>query len=53
MTKMLADERVNILSTSPDRVGVSRFSFEMGNPEHLGEVLRPCGASRAYTTATA
>lgn len=40
MTKVLADERVNILSTSPDRVGVSRFSFEMGDPKHLGHVLK-------------
>ncbi|WP_232663579.1 RelA/SpoT family protein [Pseudonocardia sp. TRM90224] len=44
ITKVLADEKVNILSasvtTSHDRVAVSRFSFEMGDPKHLGHVLR-------------
>jgi len=44
VTKILADEKVNILSasvtTSRDRVAVSRFSFEMGDPKHLGHVLR-------------
>ncbi|GAB2752931.1 bifunctional (p)ppGpp synthetase/guanosine-3',5'-bis(diphosphate) 3'-pyrophosphohydrolase [Salinifilum aidingensis] len=44
VTKVLADERVNILSasvtTSNDRVAVSRFSFEMGDPKHLGHVLK-------------
>jgi GTP diphosphokinase / guanosine-3',5'-bis(diphosphate) 3'-diphosphatase len=44
VTKVLADEKVNILSasvtTSRDRVAVSRFSFEMGDPKHLGHVLR-------------
>jgi GTP pyrophosphokinase len=44
ITKVLADERVNILSasvnTSRDRVAVSRFSFEMGDPKHLGHVLK-------------
>jgi GTP pyrophosphokinase len=44
ITKVLADEKVNILSasvtTSRDRVAVSRFSFEMGDPKHLGHVLR-------------
>ncbi|WP_018159550.1 RelA/SpoT family protein [Smaragdicoccus niigatensis] len=43
VTKALADERVNILSasvtTSGDRVAVSRFTFEMGDPKHLGHVL--------------
>ncbi|MDT7708698.1 MAG: diphosphokinase / guanosine-3,5-bis(diphosphate) 3-diphosphatase [Pseudonocardiales bacterium] len=43
ITKVLADEKVNILSasvaTSRDRVAVSRFSFEMGDPKHLGHVL--------------
>jgi guanosine-3',5'-bis(diphosphate) 3'-pyrophosphohydrolase len=43
ITKVLADEKVNILSasvaTSHDRVAVSRFSFEMGDPKHLGHVL--------------
>jgi GTP diphosphokinase / guanosine-3',5'-bis(diphosphate) 3'-diphosphatase len=44
VTKVLADGRVNILSasvtTTRDRVAVSRFSFEMGDPKHLGHVLR-------------
>jgi guanosine-3',5'-bis(diphosphate) 3'-pyrophosphohydrolase len=44
VTKVLADERVNILSasvtTSRDRVAVSRFLFEMGDPKHLGHVLK-------------
>ncbi len=44
VTKVLADEKVNILSasvtTSRDRVAVSRFTFEMGDPKHLGHVLR-------------
>ncbi|BBX07433.1 RelA/SpoT family protein [Mycolicibacterium aichiense] len=43
VTRVLADERVNILSasvtTSNDRVAVSRFTFEMGDPKHLGHVL--------------
>ncbi len=37
VTKVLADERVNILSasvtTSRDRVAVSKFTFEMGDPQ--------------------
>jgi GTP pyrophosphokinase len=44
VTKVLADEKVNILSasvtTSRDRVAVSRFTFEMGDPTHLGHVLK-------------
>ncbi|MDT5214849.1 MAG: diphosphokinase / guanosine-3,5-bis(diphosphate) 3-diphosphatase [Mycobacterium sp.] len=43
VTRVLADEKVNILSasvtTSNDRVAISRFSFEMGDPKHLGHVL--------------
>ena len=43
VTRVLADEKVNILSaqvtTSDDRVAVSRFTFEMGDPKHLGHVL--------------
>ncbi|NMN93633.1 RelA/SpoT family protein [Antrihabitans stalactiti] len=43
VTKVLADERVNILSasvtTSGDRVAISKFTFEMGDPKHLGHVL--------------
>jgi GTP pyrophosphokinase len=44
VTKVLADEKVNILSasvtTSRDRVAVSRFAFEIGDPTNLGHVLR-------------
>ena len=44
VTKALADERVNILSasvqTSRDRVAISRFTFELADPTHLGQVLR-------------
>ncbi|MGB3302264.1 RelA/SpoT family protein [Gordonia sp. (in: high G+C Gram-positive bacteria)] len=43
VTRVLADERVNILSatltTNRDRVAVSKFTFEMGDPKHLGHVL--------------
>ncbi|MEB3031006.1 RelA/SpoT family protein [Mycolicibacter sp. MYC340] len=43
VTKVLADEKVNILSasvtTSRDRVAISRFTFEMGDPKHLGHLL--------------
>ena len=44
VTRVLSDQHVNILSasvtTSRDRVALSRFSFEMGDPKHLGDVLR-------------
>ncbi len=44
VTRVLSDQHVNILSasvtTTRDRVAVSRFAFEMGAPEHLGHVLR-------------
>ncbi len=44
VTRVLSDERVNILSasvtTTRDRVAVSRFTFEMGEPKHLGHLLR-------------
>ncbi len=44
VTRILSDQHVNILSasvtTSRDRVAISRFSFEMGDPKHLGDVLR-------------
>jgi GTP pyrophosphokinase len=44
VTNVLADQKVNILSasvtTSRDRVAVSRFAFEMGDPKHLGHLLR-------------
>jgi len=44
VTRVLSDQHVNILSasvqTTRDRVALSRFSFEMGDPKHLGDVLR-------------
>jgi len=44
VTRVLSDQHVDILSasvtTTRDRVAVSRFTFEMGSPEHLGHVLR-------------
>jgi GTP pyrophosphokinase len=44
VTRVLSDQHVNILSasvaTNRDRVAVSRFSFEMGDPKHLGHVLK-------------
>jgi GTP pyrophosphokinase len=43
VTRALSDERVNILSatvtTTRDRVAVSRFTFEMADPKHLGHLL--------------
>ena len=44
VTRVLSDQHVNILSasvvTGRDRVAISRFTFEMGDPKHLGHVLR-------------
>lgn len=44
VTRTLSDSHVNILSatatTTRDRVGVSRFTFEMGDTTHLGAVLK-------------
>ena len=43
VTRMLSDAHVNILSasvtTTRDRVAVSRFTFEMADPKHLGHLL--------------
>ena len=43
VTRVLSDQHVNILSasvtTTRDRVAVSRFTFEMGDPKHLGHVI--------------
>ncbi len=43
VTRVLSDNHVNILSanvsTSRDRVAISRFTFEMGDPGHLDHVL--------------
>jgi GTP pyrophosphokinase len=44
VTRTLSDQHVNILSatvtTTRDRVAFSRFTFEMGDPKHLGHILR-------------
>jgi guanosine-3',5'-bis(diphosphate) 3'-pyrophosphohydrolase len=44
VTRSISDQHVNILSasvaTTRDRVAVSRFTFEMADPKHLGHVLR-------------
>ncbi|MBM6621352.1 bifunctional (p)ppGpp synthetase/guanosine-3',5'-bis(diphosphate) 3'-pyrophosphohydrolase [Micrococcaceae bacterium RIT802] len=43
VTKVLSDNQVNILSasvvTGRDRVAISRFSFEMGDPKYLNHIL--------------
>ena len=43
VTRVLSDHHVNILSasvsTSRDRVALSRFVFEMAEPSHLASVL--------------
>ncbi|MGZ4633491.1 MAG: RelA/SpoT family protein [Actinomycetes bacterium] len=44
VTRVLSDQHVNIhsasVTTTRDRVAISRFTFEMGDPKHLGHVLR-------------
>ncbi|MDO8307836.1 MAG: bifunctional (p)ppGpp synthetase/guanosine-3',5'-bis(diphosphate) 3'-pyrophosphohydrolase [Actinomycetota bacterium] len=44
VTRTLSDTHVNILSasvtTTRDRIALSRFTFEMADPKHLGSVLR-------------
>ncbi len=44
VTRALSDQHVNILSasvtTTRDRVAVSRFTFEMADPTHLGHLLK-------------
>jgi len=44
VTRALSDQHVNILSasvtTTRDRIALSRFTFEMADPTHLGSVLR-------------
>ena len=44
VTRVLSDQHVNILSasvqTSRDRVALSRFTFEMGDPTHLDHVIK-------------
>ena len=43
MTQALSDQHVNILnaavSTSKDRVAISRFTFEMADASHLDSVI--------------
>jgi len=43
VTRVLSDHHVNILSgtvsTSQDRVALSRFVFEMAEPQHLAQLL--------------
>ena len=56
--RVLFDEQVNVLSatvtTTPDRVAVSRFSFAIADPKHLGHLLaavrRIDGVFDAYRT---
>ncbi len=44
VTRALSDQHVNILSasvsTTRERIAISRFTFEMADPKHLGSVLR-------------
>lgn len=44
VTKTLSEEKVNILSAnmtlSKDRMAISRFSFQMADPKHLGHLMR-------------
>jgi len=44
VTRTLSDQHVNILNasvtTTRDRVAMSRFTFEMGDPSHLNQVLK-------------
>jgi GTP diphosphokinase / guanosine-3',5'-bis(diphosphate) 3'-diphosphatase len=44
VTRVLSDAHVNILSaavsTTRDRVAISKFTFEMGDTKHLGHLLR-------------
>ncbi len=43
VTRVLSDHHVNILaanvSTSRERMAISKFTFEMGDPAHLGHVI--------------
>ena len=44
VARVLSDHHVNILSasstTNRDRIAISRFTFEMADPKHLGAVLK-------------
>ncbi len=60
VTRVLSDAHVNILSasvsTNRDRVALSKFTFEMGDPKHLGHLLRQVrgveGVYDAYRTTS-
>jgi hypothetical protein len=56
VTRALSDQHVNILSasvtTTRDRVALSRFTFEMADPKHLGQVLRTVRSVDGCTTST-
>jgi GTP diphosphokinase / guanosine-3',5'-bis(diphosphate) 3'-diphosphatase len=60
VTRSISDQHVNILSasvsTNRDRVALSKFTFEMGDPKHLGHVLRAVraidGVFDAYRVTT-
>jgi GTP diphosphokinase / guanosine-3',5'-bis(diphosphate) 3'-diphosphatase len=44
VTRSISEQHVNIMSatvsTTRDRIAFSKFTFEMGDPKHLGAVLR-------------
>ena len=44
VSSALADQHVNILSsetrTGTDRITTMRFDFELGDPSHLGDLVR-------------
>ena len=44
MTRVLSEQHVNILSasvqTTRNRVALSKFTFEMGDPNHLEHVIK-------------
>jgi GTP pyrophosphokinase len=44
ITRALSDTHVNILSasltTTRDRIAMSRFTFEMADPKHLGSAIK-------------
>ena len=44
VARVLSDNHVNILSasstTNRDRIAISRFTFEMADPKHLGAVIK-------------
>jgi GTP pyrophosphokinase len=44
VTRALSDQHVNILSasvtTTRERIALSRFTFEMADPKHLGAALK-------------